>query len=127
MTTIKETAAALGETVHAAKGAVQDLRRSASTMMDQARKDTAEALHSAASTVRSAGSQSAAAVEGCAEGTGQRLDSTSSYIRKHDAADMAHDLRTIARRHPGSFLLLTASIAAVVGYMAGSWNGRQWE
>ena len=125
MTTMKETAATLGETVLAAKVAVQDIGRSASNMMDQARSDTARNLHSTASAVRSAGSQSAAMVEECAENTGARLDSTSSYIRKHDGADMMHDLRTIVRRHPGSFLLLAASVAACIGYVTGTKANRQ--
>jgi hypothetical protein len=120
MTSVKETTAALSETVLAAKGAVQDIRRSATNMMDQARTDTAETLHSAASTVRAAGNQGSAAIEDFAEGTGQRLDATSAYIGKNDASDMAHDLRRIVRRHPGAFLLLTASVAACIGYVSGS-------
>ena len=125
MTTMKETAATLGETVLAAKVAVQDIGRSASNMMDQARADTARSLHSTASAVRSAGSQSAAAIEECAEGAADRLDSTSKYIRKHDGADMLHDLRTLVRRHPGSFLLVSASVAACVGYFAASMTRNQ--
>ncbi len=125
MTTMKETAAALGETVLAAKVAVQDMGRSASDVMDQARTDTAAKLNSAASAVRSAGNQSAAMIEECSEGTGQRLDSTSSYLRKHDAADMLDDLRRIVRRHPGSFLLLTASVAAFAGYVTAAKTNRQ--
>lgn len=117
MTTIKETAAALGETVLAAKGAVQDIRRSASDMLDQARVDSSASLHSAASAVRSAGNKGAEVIEGAAEGTGQRLASASSYLDSHDAEGMLQDLRSIIRRHPGSFLLLTATLACTVGYM----------
>lgn len=117
MTTIKETATALGETVLAAKGAVQGMRRSASNMLDQARVDTSASLHSAASAVRSAGNQGAEVIEGVAEGTGQRLASASSYLDSHDAEGMLQDLRRIVRRHPGSFLLLTATVACTIGYM----------
>ena len=117
MTTIKETAAALGETVLAAKGAVQDIRRSASDMLDQARVDSSASLHSAASAVRSAGNKGAEVIEGAAEGTGQRLASASSYLDSHDAEGMLQDLRSIIRSHPGSFLLLTATLACTVGYM----------
>lgn len=120
MATMKETAAALGENVLAAKVAVQDMGRSASNVMDQARTDTAAKLHTAASAVRSAANQSASMIENCGEGAGHRLDSTSSYLDKHDAGDMMHDLRKIVRRHPGTFLLLTASVAACVGYLTAS-------
>ena len=120
MTTMKENAAAVGEAVLSAKVAVLDMGRSASDMMDQARADTARCLHSTASAVRSAGNQSAASVEEFTESAGDRLDATSKYIRKHNGADMLCDLRTIVRRHPGSFLLLTASLAACVGYFAAS-------
>ncbi len=41
MTTVKETAIALGEAVFAAKGAVQGIRRSASNMLDQERAQSA--------------------------------------------------------------------------------------
>ena len=120
MTNMKETTAALGETVLASKSAVQEMHRSASNMMDQARADTANNLHSTASAVRAAGSQGSEAIEDFSEGAGQRLDATSSYIRKHDASDMAHDLRRIVRRHPGAFLVFTASVAACLGYVCGS-------
>ena len=63
MTTIKETATALGETVLDAKGAVEDMRKSASTMLDQARSDTSASLDSAASAVRAAGNRGAGASE----------------------------------------------------------------
>jgi len=118
MTTMKDTATMLSENALAAKAAAEDMARSAGTRLDQARTDTAEALHSAASAVRSTGSQAASSVNQCAEETGQMLDSTSSYIGKHDAADMICDLRTIVRRHPGSFMVLTASVAACLGYFA---------
>ncbi len=117
MTTIKETATALGETVQAAKGAVEDMRRSASNMLDQARVDTSTSLHSAASAVRAAGSQGAGLIEGVAEGAGQRLASASHYLDSHDAGGMLQDLRRVVRRNPGSFLLLTATLACTVGYM----------
>jgi hypothetical protein len=120
MTTMKETATALGETVLAAKSAVQDLGRSATNAIDQARTDAAAKLHTAASAVRSTANKSASMIEDCAEGAGHRLDSTSSYLDKHDAGDMLHDLRRIVRRHPGPVLLLTASVAACVGYWAAS-------
>lgn len=124
MTTIKETATALGEKVSGAKDAVLDARRSASNLMDQARTDTAGALHSAAAAVRAAGSHSAAAVEDATESAGQKLDSTSSYIRKNDAGDMLHDLRRVVRKHPGAFLILTAAVAALAGYLAATNNNR---
>ncbi len=117
MTTIKETATALGETVHAAKGAVEDMRRSASSMLDKARVDTSASLHSAASAVRTAGNQGAEVIEGVAEGAGQRLASASCYLDSHDAGGMLQDLRKVVRRNPGTFLLLTATLACTVGYM----------
>ena len=125
MTTIKETAASINDAAMAAKSAAEDLGRSAGVKMDQARADTADALHSAAQSVRSTGSQAAASVDQCAQDTARRLDSTSSYIGKHDATDMIHDLRTIVRRHPGTFMVLTASIAACLGYMAATRNNER--
>ena len=117
MTTMRETAAALSETVLAAKAAAIDLGRSASNMADQARADTAANLHSAASTVRAAGARSAEFVEEYTSDASRRLDSTSSYIRKHDGADMLHDMRRIVRRHPGAFVLFTAAVALCAGYL----------
>ncbi len=120
MTTMKETVASISEAAIAAKSAAEEFGRSAGTRMDQARADTAGALHSAATAVRSSGSQAASGIGQCAEDTGQMLDSTSSYIGKHDGADMIHDMRTMVRRHPGSFMVLTASVAACIGYFAAS-------
>ena len=120
MTTIKETATALGETVLAAKEAAQDIRRSASNMVDQARVGTTEALHSTASAVRSAGNQGADMIDSVAQNTDARLAATSNYIGTRDANGVLHDLRTIVRRHPGTFLFIAASVAATVGYLTAS-------
>ena len=84
--------------------------------------DTSSSLHSAASAVRAAGNEGAEAIEGVAEGAGQRLASASHYLDSHDAGGMLHDLRRVVRRHPGSFLLLTATVACTVGYMTASKN-----
>ncbi len=120
MTTIKETATALGETVLAAKGAAQDIRRSASNMVDQARVGTTEALHSTASAVRSASNQGADVINSVAQTADAGLAATSHYIGTRDANGILHDLRTMVRRHPGTFLFVAASVAATVGYLTAS-------
>ena len=120
MTTIKETATALGETVLAAKDAAEDIRRSASNMVNQARVGTTDALHSTASAVRSAGNQGADAIDNVAQAADVRLAATSNYIGTRDASGILHDLRTIVRRHPGTFLFVAASVAATVGYLTAS-------
>lgn len=120
MTSIKETATALGETVLAAKGAAQDVRRTASNIVDQARVGTTDALHSTASAVRSAGNQGANVIDSVAQAADVHLAATSNYIGTRDANGILHDLRTIVRRHPGTFLFVAASVAATVGYLTAS-------
>ena len=120
MTTIKESAAALGETVNAVKDNAQKMRLSVSSLIDKANTNSIDALHSAASVIRAAGDESAEAIEDFAQGTSERLAATSAYIGHRDAPGVLRDLKVLVRRHPGTFLLLTASFAAVAGYALSS-------
>ena len=123
MTNTEEKPTLLEETVLAAKGAAQDMRKSASTILDHARTGASSSLQSAASSIRAAGNQGADAIEDIAERTGQRFESASSYIDSCDAGGVMRDLRKLVRRHPGSFLLLTAAVACSVGYLSAARNG----
>lgn len=124
-TTIKEAASTVGESVLAAKEKVQEVRRSASNLVEQAGTGSEEALHTAASAVRRAGTQSADVIDGIAQTAGRKFASAASYLDPSaESCSMAEDLRRMVLRHPGSFLLAAAAFAGAVGFMAGSGASR---
>src|SRR5208283_4973022 len=83
---------------------------------DEARDETADALHTAASSVRRTGRQGSAAIDNLAADTADRLDATASYVEDHDLNDVLAGLRRFGRRH------LTGSLVAAVavGFLAGT-------
>jgi ElaB/YqjD/DUF883 family membrane-anchored ribosome-binding protein len=99
-----------------AKDSVEELGRSAGRKLDNARDETADALHDAASTVRRTGRQGSDAIDNLAKGAADRLDATATYVEDHDLEDAFNGLRKFARRH------LTGSLvfAAAVGFLAGA-------
>ena len=116
MTSLKALTDAASEMGKDAKESAEELGRSAARKLDDARDETAGALHTAASSVRKTGRQSSEAIENLAAGTADRLDATGSYVDNHDLQDAFIGLRKFARRH------LTESIvcAAAVGFLAGA-------
>ena len=119
MTTNKETMTAAGEAAGSIVNAAHEVRRSAAQILDKAGSGTAEALHTAASAVRTAGVDSAAVLDKMADGTGRRLASASSFVDPCSTEGLSNDLRRTVRRHPGAFLLATATLSLAVGFMAG--------
>jgi ElaB/YqjD/DUF883 family membrane-anchored ribosome-binding protein len=115
LTTLKtgtETASEFGKE----KESLEELGRSAGRRLDEARDDTADALHTAASSVRRTGRQGSAAIDNLAADTADRLDATASYVEDHDLNDVLAGLRRFGRRH------LTGSLvaAAAIGFFAGA-------
>jgi hypothetical protein len=99
-------------TIKDAVTAANDARHATAQMLDQTGAGSAETLRAAA-----------ASIDGFADRTEQRFTAASNIVESYDAGTMVHDLRRIVRRHPGSFLLAAAAIAATVGYVAGSSKG----
>ena len=111
--TVTETASELGKE---ARESLEELGRSAGRKLDDARDETAGALHTAASSVRRTGRQGSAAIDSVATGTADRLDATASYVEDHDLKDAFTGLRRFGRRH------LTGSLvfAVAIGFLAGA-------
>ena len=111
--TLTDTASELGKE---ARESLEDLGRSAGRKLDDARDDTADALHSAASSVRKTGRQGSEAIDNLATGAADRLDATATYVEDHDLRDAFDGLRKFGRHH------LTGSLvaAATVGFFAGA-------
>jgi ABC-type transporter Mla subunit MlaD len=93
-------------------GSVEEFGR----RIDDAKDQTAEALHTAASSVRRTGRQSSAAIDNAATGTADRLDETASYLDNHELSDVFNGLQNFGRRHLTGSLLF----AAAVGFLAGA-------
>jgi hypothetical protein len=116
LTSLKTVTDAASELGKDAKESVGELGRSAARKLDDARGQTAGALHTAASSVRKTGRQGSLAIDGLATGAADRLDATASYIDNHDLQDAFNGVRKFARRH------LTESMvfAAAIGFLAGA-------
>jgi len=111
--TVTEAASELGKD---ARESLEELGRSAGRRLDDARDDTADALHTAASSVRRTGRQGSAAIDNLATGAADRLDATASYVEDHDLRDVLTGLRRFGRRHLTGALVA----AAAVGFLAGA-------
>jgi ABC-type transporter Mla subunit MlaD len=112
LTSLKTVTDAASELGKDAKESVEKFGRK----VDDARGETAEALHTAASSVRRTGRQSSAAIDDLATGTADRLDATASYLDNHELSDVFNGLRNFGRQH------LTGSMvfAAAIGFFAGA-------
>lgn len=111
--TATETGSDLGKD---ARESIEELGRSAGRELDEARDETAGALHAAASSVRRTGRQGSAAIDHLTTGAADRLDATASYVEDYELRDAFKGLRQFGRRH------LTASlvVAAAIGFLAGT-------
>jgi hypothetical protein len=116
LTSLKTVTDAASELGKDARESVEELGRSAGRKLDDARNDTAGALHTAASSVRSTGRQGSAAIDNIATGTADRLDATASYLDNHELNDVVNGLRKFGRRH----LTETIVFAAAIGFIAGA-------
>lgn len=116
VTSLRNLSDAASEMGKDAKESVQDLGRSAGKKLDDARDQTAGALHDAASSVRRTGRQGSEAIDSLATGAADRLDATASYVEDHDLEDAFNGLRKFARRHLRGSLVF----AVAVGFLAGA-------
>lgn len=116
MTSLRNLTDAASELGRDAKESVEELGRSAGRKLDNARDETADALHAAASSVRKTGRQGTEAIDNLATGAADRLDVTASYIEDHDLRKVFRDLRKFGRQH------LTGSLvfAVAIGFLAGA-------
>jgi hypothetical protein len=116
LTSLKTLTDAASELGKDAKESVEELGRSAGRRLDDAREETADALHTAASSARRTGRQGSEAIDNLATGAADRLDATASYIEDRDLRDVFIDLRRFGRRH------LTGSLvfAVAIGFFAGA-------
>jgi ElaB/YqjD/DUF883 family membrane-anchored ribosome-binding protein len=108
-----DTASELGKD---AKESLDELGRSAGRRLDDARDDTAGALHTAAYSVRRTGRQGSEAIDNLATGAADRLDATASYVEDHDLQDVLDGLRRFGRRHLTGSLV----VAGAIGFLAGA-------
>lgn len=115
MSSLKAFTDAASELGREAKESVAELGRSTGGKLDDARDQTAGALHATASSVRSTGRQGSAAIGNLATGTADRLDATASYLDNHELGDLVGGLRKFGRRH----LTETLVFAAAIGFVAG--------
>lgn len=116
MTTVHTFNEQVSELGQDAKESIEEVRRSAGRKMEEARDETADALHAAASSVRASGRQGSEAIDNIAGCAADRLDATASYVEDHDLRDAFTGLRRFCRRHLRGSLLA----AAAVGFVAGS-------
>ena len=116
MTDLKTVTESASRTCGQAMGSAEELGRSAGRRVDEARDETAEALHKAASSVRTTGRQGSEAIDNLAAGAADRLDASASYIEDHDLRSAVAGLQRFGRRHLAGSLL----VAGVIGVLAGS-------
>jgi ElaB/YqjD/DUF883 family membrane-anchored ribosome-binding protein len=116
LTNLKTVSASAAEFGNDAKEAVEELGRSAGRKLEDAREETAGALHTAAASVRKTGRQSSEAIDNLATGTADRLDATAFYVEDYDLKQVFTGLRRFGRHH------LTGSLvaAAAIGFLAGA-------
>jgi len=118
MNVLTETVSQLGGKMSDAKKTVEDLARSAGDQVDQARHDTADALHTAASSVRTTGCRSADAIGQGAANAADKLDATAAFVQEHDLGSSITRLRLFGRRHPTSTFLGGVAIGMFAGCVA---------
>src|SRR5579872_3404911 len=116
MTDLNETASQIGVKVAEAQGRAEEMSRAAGKALDDARNDTAGALHTAASSVRTSARQGCDVLDGVAARAAYKLDATASYVEDHDLRSLFAGCRHFIRRHPSESVIL----AATIGFFAGS-------
>jgi ABC-type transporter Mla subunit MlaD len=112
LTSLKTVTDAASELAKDAKESVDEFGRK----LDDAKDQTAGALHAAASSVRRTGRQSSAAIDNFAASTADRLDTTAAYVDNHELSDIFNGLRKFGRRHLAGSLVVSAAI----GFLAGA-------
>ncbi len=112
MTSLKTVVDAASDLGRDARESVEEFGRK----LDDAKDQTAGALHTAASTVRKTGRQSSAAIDHLATDAADRLDTTAAYVDNHELSDVFNGLQRFGRSH------LTESLvcATALGFLPGA-------
>ena len=116
MTNLTEAASQLGAKMSEAQGRAEDLSRAAGKRLDEARNETAGALHTAASSVRTTARHGCEVIDGLATSAADKLDATASYVEDHDLRGLFGGCRQLIRRHPAGSVM----VATAIGFFAGS-------
>jgi hypothetical protein len=116
MNTIQNMTKSVTELGNGARQSVEELSRSAASVLDEAREHTGAALHSAASSLRSTATEGSQAIDNIAGGTADRLDATATFVEDHDLRSAVKGVRRFGLRHMTGFLVA----AAAIGFVAGS-------
>ena len=111
---LKET---LEDVASKAKVKAEQWTESASKTADRQRENVSSGLETAASTLHEkatsipGGPRATSAVHRFADG----METTASYLRGHDFADMGDDLISVCKRHPVQALLSAVAFGFVLG------------
>jgi hypothetical protein len=116
MSNLAETAAQLGAIVSEAHGRAEDLTRAAGKKLDEARDETADAIHTAASSVRTTARHSCEVINDLATSAADKMDVTASYIEDHDPRRLFAGCRQFISKYPTRSLV----VATAIGFVAGS-------
>jgi ElaB/YqjD/DUF883 family membrane-anchored ribosome-binding protein len=100
-----------------AKEKAEQLGRSAAKKIDESRGPAASSLESAAAALRDKaqtlpGGEKIADV---AHSAADKLEATADYVKRHDTKQMAADVESMVRRHPGRSLMIAAAIGFLFG------------
>ena len=97
---------------------VQSNIKSIQDKADDVRKRTADTLESAADSIRAAGNESADTIHDIANGAGNKLDSTATYVRTacvFDKGKILGSVRNAVRRNPMGSIAVAAAFGIVAG------------
>ena len=115
MSTIQKITETVSEFGSEAKKSIEDAGRSAASTLDEAREQTAGALHIAASSVRGTGVRGSEAIDNIASGTADRLDATAAFVETHDLNCAITGIRKFGLRHMTGSLVAAAAVGFLVG------------
>ncbi len=98
-----------------AKDKASEYGRMASEKVDQGRVNAASGLENAADTLRTRAQSGGQAITEFANTAADKLQSTATYMREHDARQMMGDLNEVVRRNPGPSLIAAAAFGFLLG------------
>jgi ElaB/YqjD/DUF883 family membrane-anchored ribosome-binding protein len=116
MSNLAETASQLGAIVSEAQGRAEGLTRTAGKKLDEARDETADAIHRAASSVRTTARHSCEVLDDLATSAADKMDVTASYVEDHDPRRLFAGCRQFISKYPTGSLM----VATAIGFVAGS-------
>ena len=105
------------EVAEKTRNKVTEIASSASETLNRQRRAAAGGLHQVAETIHEkagylpGGPRAINLAHGIADG----MESTASYLREHDLADIRDDVVNVCRRHPAQALLSALAVGFVLG------------